>query len=102
MTPKKGLKQKSGLETDAPVESPLTDHENVAAALLESPLPEVESIEVAIVEVEPMADESPSHDEIAVLAYSYWEDRGCQGGSPQEDWLRAERELRSRRTTEKA
>ena len=82
------------------IESPLA--ETVAVALLEPPLPEVESIEVAIVEVEAMADESPSHDEIAVLAYSYWEDRGCQGGSPQEDWLRAERELRSRRTTEKA
>jgi len=31
--------------------------------------------------------------EIARLAYSYWEARGCQGGSPEEDWLRAEREL---------
>ena len=102
MTPKKGLKQKSGFRTDARVEAPPADHEEVAVALLESPRPEIESIEVAIVEVEPMADESPSHDEIAVLAYSYWEDRGCQGGSPQEDWLRAERELRSRRTTEDA
>ena len=102
MTPKKGLKQKSGFKTDARVESPLADDGNVAVPLLEPPLPEVESIEVAILEVEPMADESPSHDEIAVLAYSYWEDRGCQGGSPDEDWLRAERELRSRRTTEKA
>jgi hypothetical protein len=33
---------------------------------------------------------------IAVLAYSYWEARGCQGGSPEEDWLRAEQELLSR------
>ena len=82
------------------IESPVA--EDVAVALLEPPLPEVESIEVAIVEVEPMGDESPSHDEIAVLAYSYWEARGYQGGSPEEDWLRAERELRSQRTTEKA
>ena len=102
MTPKKGLKQKSGLKTDARVESPLADYEEVAVALLESPLPEIESIEVAMVAVEPMGNESPSHDEIAVLAYSYWEARGCQGGSPDEDWLRAERELRSRRTAEKA
>jgi hypothetical protein len=35
-------------------------------------------------------------EEIAVLAYSYWEARGCQGGSPQEDWFRAEQELKSR------
>jgi hypothetical protein len=34
------------------------------------------------------------HEEIAVLAYSYWADRGYQGGSPEEDWLRAEHELR--------
>jgi hypothetical protein len=32
---------------------------------------------------------------IAQLAYLYWEARGCQGGSPDEDWLRAERELRN-------
>jgi hypothetical protein len=31
-------------------------------------------------------------EEIGQLAYSYWEARGCQGGSPDEDWYRAERE----------
>jgi hypothetical protein len=36
----------------------------------------------------------PSQDEIARLAYSYWEARGYAGGSSEEDWLRAERELR--------
>ena len=35
----------------------------------------------------------PSLEQIAALAYSYWEARGCQGGSPEEDWLRAEQEL---------
>ncbi len=48
---------------------------------------------------------SPSPDRIAgpvidreaisLLAYSYWEARGFTGGSPEEDWLRAERELRT-------
>jgi hypothetical protein len=38
----------------------------------------------------------PSRAEIADLAYSYWEARGYQGGSPAEDWLRAEQELRER------
>jgi len=38
---------------------------------------------------------APTHEEIARLAYSYWEARGCRGGSPLEDWFRAERELRS-------
>jgi len=31
-------------------------------------------------------------EKIALLAYSYWEQRGYQGGSPEEDWYRAERE----------
>jgi hypothetical protein len=31
---------------------------------------------------------------IARLAYSYWEARGFTGGSAEEDWLRAEEEIR--------
>lgn len=38
----------------------------------------------------------PARPEIEELAYSYWEKRGCQGGSDWEDWFRAERELRER------
>ena len=34
-----------------------------------------------------------SHEEIAKLAYCYWADRGYQGGSPEEDWQRAEQAL---------
>jgi len=30
---------------------------------------------------------------IAVLAYQFWQERGCPVGSPDEDWLRAEREI---------
>jgi len=33
---------------------------------------------------------------IARLAYHYWEARGCQNDSPDEDWFRAEAELRNR------
>jgi hypothetical protein len=33
--------------------------------------------------------------EIAALAYHYWQERGCPGGCPEDDWLRAERELTS-------
>ena len=35
-------------------------------------------------------------EDIARLAYSFWEARGYQGGSPEQDWLRAEEELRGR------
>ena len=37
---------------------------------------------------------TPDHQEIARLAYSFWEARGRQHGSELEDWLRAEREIR--------
>lgn len=33
------------------------------------------------------------HEKVALLAYSYWEERGKQGGSPEEDWYRAEKEV---------
>lgn len=35
-------------------------------------------------------------EKVALLAYSYWEERGKQGGSPEEDWYRAEREVLGR------
>ena len=37
-----------------------------------------------------------THEAIANLAYSYWEARGCQGESAEEDWLRAESEIQQR------
>lgn len=40
---------------------------------------------------------SPSHEEIANLAHSYWVARGYEYGSPEEDWLRAEQELKAGR-----
>jgi hypothetical protein len=42
--------------------------------------------------IEPAFDQ----ETIAVLAYYYWEARGCPYDSPHEDWFRAEAELRSR------
>jgi hypothetical protein len=35
-------------------------------------------------------------EEISDLAYSYWLQRGCPEGCPEEDWFRAEQELESR------
>lgn len=51
----------------------------------------------AIIEPDGDLGGQPSQEEIAALAYSYWEARGYQGGSPEEDWGRAETELRERR-----
>jgi hypothetical protein len=44
-------------------------------------------------DIEESVFSKPSHEDIAVLAYSYWLERGQPDGSPEEDWLRAEREL---------
>lgn len=41
--------------------------------------------------------EGPTRDEIAARAYRCWHERGCPEGSPEEDWDRAERELRTER-----
>jgi len=43
----------------------------------------------------PTAAESaaPAHEEIAQLAYRYWEARGRPLGSPEDDWFRAEQEV---------
>jgi hypothetical protein len=41
--------------------------------------------------MEPALDQ----EAIARLAYSYWEARGCRNDSPEEDWFRAEAELRN-------
>jgi hypothetical protein len=38
--------------------------------------------------------------EIARLAHSYWEARGGIDGSPEEDWFRAEQELKARGTSQ--
>lgn len=42
-------------------------------------------------------DPGAVREEIARLAYSFWEARGRQGGSPEEDWFRAEQEILKRR-----
>ena len=36
---------------------------------------------------------APAHEEIARLAYTYWEARGRPLGSPEDDWFRAEQEV---------
>jgi Protein of unknown function (DUF2934) len=37
----------------------------------------------------------PSREEIARLAERYWAERGWPEGSPEQDWLRAEQELKT-------
>ena len=49
-------------------------------------------------EATPVAAAAVTEESIAHLAYAIWESRGCQGGSPEEDWLQAERQLRAAAT----
>ncbi|MCZ2075897.1 MAG: DUF2934 domain-containing protein [Bryobacterales bacterium] len=36
----------------------------------------------------------PGQEQIAALAHALWEARGCPEGSPEEDWYRAEEQLK--------
>jgi len=38
----------------------------------------------------------PTHDQVAELARRYWAERGYQDGHSEEDWFRAEQELRAK------
>jgi len=42
----------------------------------------------------PPTARTPSREEIAQLANRYWTERGRQNGQHDQDWLRAERELK--------
>lgn len=46
-----------------------------------------------------VSEQALSYEEVARLAYSLWEARGGQIGNPEEDWLRAEEEIRQRLTS---
>ena len=59
-------------------------------------VPAVETPNTIVAEAEaiaPVAVAAPSFEAVSRLAYFYWEARGYQGGSSEQDWLRAEQEL---------
>jgi len=37
--------------------------------------------------------QTPTREEIALLAYSIWQERGCPDGTAETDWLEAEQQL---------
>ncbi len=39
--------------------------------------------------------EPEDQQEIDILAYHFWQERGCPIGSPEEDWFRAEQSLKA-------
>ena len=56
----------------------------------------VQPVKPAVEALEANAVSEPSPEDVARLAFSYWEARGCQGGSAEADWLRAEQDLCAR------
>jgi hypothetical protein len=48
--------------------------------------------------IAPGSYSSPGQDEIAVVAYRFWKERGSPFGSPDEDWLQAQLQIKHDRT----
>ncbi len=58
--------------------------------------PRVKSVKhskAAVVEMTMPENVADTHEQIAKIAYGYWEARGFAAGSPEQDWLRAEQEF---------
>ena len=72
---------------------PTPDAASDPAATASMPVPLIAAAEE---ELDSSGVSEPTLEEIARLAYSYWEARGCEGGSAEGDWLRAEQELKTR------
>lgn len=69
-------------------EDHLTGHESSRQAL--------EHSNTAYLHSKQKLPKAGSEQDIAALAYELWQARGCPEGSSQEDWFRANEELRSR------
>lgn len=67
-----------------------TEREVASAAL-----PATSSADAPVQGQTPSARSEGGNVEIARLAYSDWEARGCTGGSAEEDWFRAEQEVKA-------
>ena len=64
-----------------------------SAPMISEQLPRTTAVESRKAAEAAVAPAVSIRERIALLAYSYWEARGRQGGSSQDDWLRAEREV---------
>ena len=56
---------------------------------------DITRFDVTVEDPEATLPESPDHESIAALAHWLWRERGCPEGSPEEDWFRAEQQLRT-------
>jgi hypothetical protein len=86
---KKATEVKPEIATSEPVVVVSESHVEAVAA------PVIETLAAAVAAGAGSVPARPviNQEQIASLAYSYWEARGYSGGSAEEDWLRAEQEL---------
>ncbi len=93
------LKQAKPVKTTSKARAPRASakavtHKHKKTTLAALPAETFTAVPVQVTRI--AAPVEPTGEEIAKLAYSYWEARGYQGGSQDEDWLRAVVELRRR------
>jgi len=91
MATKRNSDSKVVISTGAAAPAPVR-RKAAAPKRAKRPAVEVSDTPVAVT-AEPVIE--VTNQAIAELAYSYWVARGYQDGSPEEDWLRAEQELRA-------
>jgi hypothetical protein len=86
------------LSTEGGTPSPIT-HRRPLRSKPDAVKSETTAVDAAVTEapVAPTTAPISEREEIAKLAYGYWLERGGQHGSPEQDWLRAEKEFRRRR-----
>lgn len=99
--PRKTNPEKDPMMSAAPAPArsrrPSTNRTQHSAAAAETPASPARNPETQVAQADAVvSDRELSREDIARLAYALWEARGGQGGSPEEDWLRAEQELRRR------
>jgi Protein of unknown function (DUF2934) len=85
------LKSSTPKKSESSVSASPSHHHKVSL----SPVSESRPVETKSTVSEPARP--ASHEDIANLAYSLWAARGYSGGSPDADWLAAERQLTQKR-----
>jgi Protein of unknown function (DUF2934) len=87
-------------KTETTEAAPVNHHHKTSSGAAEKPksAPITSSIVDPVGVVTPAIEAEPvTHEKVAQLAYSYWIARGYTSGGAEEDWLRAERELKGQR-----
>lgn len=95
--PKKSTAKETVAAPSVRAAKPKTPHTTPAAAVASTPrVKSVKHSKAAVAAVTVAAVPANRHEEIAKIAYGYWEARSFQPGSPEQDWLRAEQEYLQR------